>query len=144
VSGSTQASPESKLATALRAAQAIARRDLDALAELLAPDCEIVPLRAAVDHTVFRGPHALTEWWAAQDDAWEGMAWEEESSREGPDWVLGLGRLRARSRGSGVPLDVPAAFVIRFRDKRITRIQVYTNRGDALAELGLEREADAG
>ena len=119
------------------AREAITRRDLDALGELLAPDCEIVPLRAAVDNTVFRGPHALTEWWAAQDEAWEGMSWAMESTREGPDWVLSIGRLRARGQGSGVPLDVQAAGIIRFRDGLITSIRVYTNRADALADLGL-------
>jgi ketosteroid isomerase-like protein len=125
-----------------RAIEAIARRDLDALAELLAADCEIVPLRTAVDHTVFRGTHALTEWWAAQHDAWECMTWVLESAREGPDWVLSFGRLRARGRGSGVPLDVQAAGIIRFRDGLITSIRVYTNRADALADLGLDGTGD--
>jgi ketosteroid isomerase-like protein len=126
-----------------RAVEAVTCRDLDALVELLAADCEIVPLRAAVDQTVFRGAHAVPEWWAAQDDAWEGMTWELESAREGPDWVLSVGRLRARGRGSGVPLDVQAAGVIRFRDGLITSIRVYTNRADALADVGLAPERDA-
>jgi len=107
---------------------------------LLAPDCEIVPLRAAVDRTVFRGPHALTEWWAAQDDAWESMTAEDESWQEGPDWVLGFGRLRARGRKSGASLDVQAAGVWRFSDGLITSIRVYTNRAEALADLGLASE----
>ena len=131
------------LAVGRRAIEAIAGRDLDALAKLLAPDCEIVPLRVAVDHTVFRGPHAVTEWWAAQDDVWEGMTWETESTREGADWVLSFGRLRARGRSSGVPLDVQAAGVIRFRDGLITSIRIYTNRADALADVGLAPEGDA-
>ena len=128
--------PESKIEIAQRATEAITRRDLDELGELLAPDCEIVPLRAAVERTVFRGPDALRRWFAAQDDAWEGMAVETESWREGSDWVLMFGRLRARGRQSGVPLDVQAAGIYRFRDALITSIKVYTNRAEALADFG--------
>jgi ketosteroid isomerase-like protein len=133
---------ESKFEIAQRAREALGRRDLDALTDLLARDCEIVPLRAVVEHTMFRGPHALTEWWAAQDDAWESVTWEDESAREGADWVLSFGRIRARSRGSGVPLDVQAAGVMHFRDGRITSIRVYTSRADALADLGLAPDSD--
>ena len=135
--------PESKIEIAQRATEAFGRRDLDALGELLAPDCEIVPLRADVDQTVFRGPDALPKWLAAADEAWESMTPETESMREGPDWVLGFGRLRARGRESGAELDVPAAGVYRFRDGLITAIRIYTNRADALADLGLAPEGDA-
>jgi ketosteroid isomerase-like protein len=121
-----------------RASEALRRRDLDALGELLAPDCEIVPIRADVDQTVFRGPDALSKFFAATDEAWESITAESESRREGPDWVLGFGRIRARGRESGAELDVPTAAVYRFRDGLITAIRVYTSRADALADLGLE------
>jgi ketosteroid isomerase-like protein len=122
---------------ARRAYEAITRRDLETLAELLAPGCEIVPLRAAVDRTVFRGPYALTEWWAAQDEVWDGLTAETESAREGPDWVLDFGRIRARGRTSGALLDVQAAVVYRFRGGLITSIRIYTDRAEALADLDL-------
>ena len=135
--------PESKIEIAGRAGEAILRRDVDALGKLLAPGCEIAPPRADVEQTVFRGPDAVSRWFAATDEAWESMTWETESIREGPDWVLGFTRLRARGRESGAELDVPAAGVFRFRDGLITAIRVYTSRADALADLGLAGEPDA-
>ena len=92
--------------------------------------------------TVFRGPDALSRFFAATDEAWESITAESESRREGPDWVLGFGRIRARGRESGAELDVPSAAVYRFRDGLITAIRVYTNRADALADLGLAPEGD--
>jgi ketosteroid isomerase-like protein len=92
--------------------------------------------------TVFRGPDALSRFFAATDEAWESITAESESRREGPDWVLGFARIRARGRESGAELDVPAAAVYRFRDGLITAIRVYTSRADALADLGLAPEAD--
>ena len=135
--------PESKIEIAERATEALRLRDLDALGRLLTPDCEIVPFRADVEQTIFRGPDALSTWFAAVDEAWESMTSETESIREGPDWVLGFVRLRARGRESGAELDVPAAGVYRFRDGLITAIRIYTNRADALADLGLAPEGDA-
>ena len=134
--------PESKIEIAQRASEALRRRDLDALRELLAPDCEIVPIRADVDQTVFRGTDALPKWFAATDEAWESTTSETESIREGPDWVLGFVRLRARGRESGAELDVPAAGVYRFRDGLITSVRVYTSRAEALADLGLAPEGE--
>ena len=134
--------PESKIEIAQRTSEALRRRDLDALGELLAPDCEIVPIRADVEDTVFRGLDAVPQWFAITDEAWESWTSETESIREGPDWVLGFVRFRARGRESGAELDVPGAGVYRFRDGLITAIRVYTNRADALADLGLAPEGD--
>ena len=135
--------PESKMEIVQRASEALRRRDLDALGELLAPDCEIVPIRADVDQTVFRGPDALSRWFAAVDEAWESGTFEVESRREGPDWVLSFVRVRTRGRESGAELDVPAAGVYRFRHGLITALRVYTSRADALADVGLASEGDA-
>jgi ketosteroid isomerase-like protein len=135
--------PESNIEIARRATEAIRRRDLDALRELLAPDCEIVPIRADVEDSVFRGLDAVPQWFAIGDEAWESWTSETESVREGPDWVLGFVRFRARGRESGAELDVPGAGVYRFRDGLITAIRVYTSRADALADLGLAAEPDA-
>jgi ketosteroid isomerase-like protein len=121
-----------------RAEEAIARRDIEALKLLMAPECEIRPLRAAVDSTVFRGPDAAAEWFVAQDEAWENLSAEVETFRHGSDWVLVFGSIQARGRSSGADLDVMSAGVWRLRDGLITAISVYTDRNQALAHLGLE------
>jgi hypothetical protein len=77
----------------MRAAEAMDHRDVDALAALLVPGYEIVPLRSAFEPTIYRRPDGLARWFAAVDDAWENIMAEVESSREGPG---------ARGRGIGV------------------------------------------
>ena len=134
--------PESKIEIAERATEALRLRDLDALGRLLTPDCEIVPFRAGVEQTVFRGPDAPSRWFAAVDEAWESGTFEVESRREGPDWVLSFVRVRTRGRESGAELDVPAAAVYRFRNGLITVLRLYTSRADALADVGLAPEGD--
>ena len=134
--------PESKIEIAERATEALRLRDVDSLGRLLTPDCEIVPFRADVEQTIFRGPDALSTWFAAVDEAWESGTFEVESRREGPDWVLSFVRVRTRGRESGAELDVPVAAVYRFRHGLITALRVYTIRADALADVGLAPEGD--
>ena len=122
----------------LRAAlDAVNRRDVEALTALLAKDAEIVPMRAALDGTVFRGPDAVARWYAALDESWEEMEGEIESVRDLDDRVLVLGRLRGRGRGSGAALDVEAGSVAHFHDGLITRLQNFTSRAEALKAAGL-------
>jgi ketosteroid isomerase-like protein len=56
---------------AMRAAvDAFNRRDGNAFGELLAEDAEIVPVRAALEGTVYRGRDAGTEYCAAVEASW--------------------------------------------------------------------------
>jgi ketosteroid isomerase-like protein len=119
------------------AVEAVNRRDVEALTALLAKDAEIVPIRAALEGTVFRGPDATAQWYAALDESWEGMEGELESVRDLGDRVLALGRFRGRGRGSGAALDVEAGSVAHFHDGLITRLQNFSSRAEALEAAGL-------
>jgi ketosteroid isomerase-like protein len=123
---------------ALRAAvHAVNRRDLDGLRAFLAPDVQIVPMRAALEDTMYSGPDAARQWFTALEDSWETMTAEVHELRDVGECVLALGRFRARGRVSGADLDVDAAAVARFRDGRIARLRIYSNVGDALNDAGL-------
>jgi hypothetical protein len=45
--------------------------DLDGLKEITVENAEIVPMRAALEGTVYRGPTAIDDFWAAIDESWE-------------------------------------------------------------------------
>jgi len=120
-----------------RAADAFNRRDAEAFGALLAPDVEIVPLRAALEGTVYRGPDAAAEFFTDSDESWENLRVELEETRDGGDWLLGFGRLWGRGRGSGADVEIPLAWVVRFRDGEITSFRTYTDAGEALAAAGL-------
>jgi ketosteroid isomerase-like protein len=91
---------------AIRAAvDAFNRRDGYAFGALLAEDAEIVPVRAALEGTVYRGRNAGREYCAAVEASRENLAWEVEEIRDGENWVLALGRIRGSGRDSGAGID---------------------------------------
>jgi ketosteroid isomerase-like protein len=118
--------------------EAVNRRDLEALSMLLAPDVEIVPIRAAVEgNTAYAGRNAAADWFAALEDSWETLAASADRFREGGNCVLAIGRMRGRGRGSGVPIDVEAAAVARFRGGRVTHLRLTTDVAKAIETAGL-------
>jgi ketosteroid isomerase-like protein len=119
------------------AMEAFNRRDGERFGELLAEDAEIVPVRAALEGTVYRGPNAAVQYCAAVDESWEDLRWEVEEIRDGGEWVLALGRIRGGGRGSGAAIDAKAGWVARFKDGRMTSFHTYANRAHALAAVGL-------
>jgi ketosteroid isomerase-like protein len=117
---------------------AFGRRDGKAFGALLDKDAEIVPVRAALEGIVYRGPAAGMEYCAAVDASWEDLTWEIEDVRDGEDWVLVLGRIRGRGRDSGANIDARAGWVAHFRAGLITNFQTHSNRAAALKAVGLE------
>jgi ketosteroid isomerase-like protein len=113
------------------------RRDAEGFGALLASDAEIVPVRAALEGTVYRGTDAAAQFFAAVDQSWEDLTVELGEIRDGDDWVLALGRIRGRGRGSGADIDVEAALVVRFREALITSFHAHTDRAEALGAVGL-------
>ena len=91
------------------AVAAFNQRDGGKFDQLLAPDAEIVPVRAAIEGTTYRGCDAATQYVAAVDDSWESLRWELDEVREAGDFVLGLGHIRGRGEGPARPLTPAAA-----------------------------------
>jgi ketosteroid isomerase-like protein len=129
----------------MRAAMAaFNRRDGEALGAVLAEDAEIVPVRAAVDGTVYRGPGCRRAVLRRGRGGWENLRWEIEEMHEGGDWVLALGHIRGRGRGSGVDVDARAGWVARFREGEVTNFHTYADRADAFDAVGLSGSAEPG
>jgi ketosteroid isomerase-like protein len=119
------------------AMEAFNRRDGEGFGALLARDAEIVPVRAALEGTVYRGPDAAAQYCAAVDESWETLRWEVEEFRDGVGWVLALGRIRGRGRDSGAEIDARAGWVALFRAGLVTNFHMYADRADALHAVGL-------
>jgi ketosteroid isomerase-like protein len=136
--GDTRGAMSQGRVEAMRAAMAaFNRRDGEAFGAVFAEDAEIVPVRAAVDGTVYRGPDAGAQYCAAVEEIWENLRWEIEELREGGDWVLALGHMRGQGRHSGVDIDARAGWVARFRKGQVTNFHTYADRADALDAVGL-------
>ena len=122
-----------------RAWRASGQKDLAALERDLDPDIVTIPFGAAMEGKSYRGVDAVVGW--LRDEIWAN--WEhfdtvpEEFTRVGQR-ILVTGRWHARGKASGVELDIPATWVIEVRDGKIIYWRTYTDRHQALRDIGLE------
>jgi ketosteroid isomerase-like protein len=119
------------------AMDAFNRRDGKGFDALLTEDAEIVPVRAALEGTTYRGSNAASQYCAAVEKSWEDLGWEIEELRDGGEWVLAVGRIRGQGRDSGAGIDSRAGWVAHFRDGLIAKFQTYADRSEALEAVGL-------
>jgi ketosteroid isomerase-like protein len=122
----------------LSAIEAFNRRDGEGFGAFLAEDAEIVPVRAALEGTVYRGHDAGAEYCAAVAASWNDLRWEVEEVRDDEDWVLALGLIHGSGRGSGATIDARGAWLAYLRDGKLTRFRTYPDRLEALKAVGLE------
>jgi ketosteroid isomerase-like protein len=104
---------------------------------LLDQHAEIVPVRAALEGTTFRGPDAASQYCAAIEESWEELRWEVEDIRNLGGRVIALGHIQGRGRDSGVGIDATGAWVADLSDGLITRFHTYSDRAKALEDVGL-------
>lgn len=119
------------------AMEAFNRRDGERFDALLTQDAEIVPVRAALEGTTYRGADAATQYCAAVEKSWEDLRWEIEELRDGGDLVLAVGHIHGQGRDSGAAIDSPAGWVAHFREGLIARFQTFAGRAEALEVAGL-------
>ena len=104
---------------------------------LLARDAEIVPVRAAVEKTTYRGAGAGSLYCAAVEETWESLRWEVDEIRGVGELAVAVGHIRGKGRETGATIDTSSGWVAQFRDGLITRFRTYTNREEALEAAGL-------
>jgi ketosteroid isomerase-like protein len=132
---------------ALRAGvEAFNRRDFALIAELLAPDFEFVsPMTTALrgeagGTNLYRGVEGVRRFIAELDESFEDVRFETDEIRESGDRLLELTRLRARGRGSGIPVEQQFARIWEFRGEKAARLHVYLDRAEALRAAGIETD----
>ena len=119
------------------AIEAFNQREGTTFDRLLATDAEIVPVRAGVEGTTYRGDGAGSQYCAAVDDTWESLRWEVDEIRGVGELAVAVGHIRGKGRETGATIDTSSGWVAQFRDGLITRFRTYTNREDALEAAGL-------
>jgi ketosteroid isomerase-like protein len=129
--------PEENVQIVRKVMDAFNRRDAKTFAAYLAEDAKIVPMRAALEGTIYCGPDAASQYCAAVDESWDNLMWDVEEVRNGRDWVLALGRIRGRGADSGAEIDARAGWVVRFRDGLIASFHTFSDRSAALEAVGL-------
>ncbi len=75
----------------------------------------------------------LSEWM----DAWEDWELELEALHDAGDRVVALVHQRGRSKEGGMPVEMSFAQVFTFRDGKQVRMEMYSDRNEALEAAGL-------
>jgi ketosteroid isomerase-like protein len=109
------------------------------LYETLDPNVEWVPMSALLEGTHYQGHDGVREWFEEMRRDWASYELRPERFRDlGDDRVLVLGSWRAQGRGGEVMLDISqAAWLCQYRNRKLVRLQTFTEREKALEAAGL-------
>ena len=105
---------------------------------VFAEDPEIVPFRAALENTIYRGPSALDDFWDASRESWSKLHIELERMEPVGAGVLAVGLLTGTSRETGAHVESKVAFACHVRDGRVARLASHLTEESARRELGGE------
>jgi len=118
--------------------EAIGRWDIDALLELYDPEIEYLPLTGTrIESGGYIGHLGVREYFEEVAEIWEELHPRADDVQTVGDQVLVLGGCAVRGRGSGAESDSPMAWVLTFRNGKVTRHRGYGTREEALEAVGL-------
>jgi ketosteroid isomerase-like protein len=129
---------EENLETVRRLAAAFNARDIDRFLPELHPEVEFHSLRAQLEGRPYVGHEGARKMFADFDEDWDYLRLEVDELRDSEEAVVATGRLLSRGRASRVDLDVPVAFIWRFRDGKVVYGKVFSEEAAALRAAGLE------
>jgi ketosteroid isomerase-like protein len=122
---------------ARRAADAVNRRDLDALLALTDPEVVAVPRTLGVEGGTYHGHEGIRTWWDGIFSAFPDFNIEVISLRGISDMTLGNLCIRGRGEGSGAPFEDVVWQAGRVRDGKVVWWQTFETREEALEAVGL-------
>lgn len=116
--------------------EALNRGDLDGMLATLDPDVELIPLRALLDGTTYRGHEGMRRWMDDIAEDWTKYQLTVDEVREvRPGRVLVRARMNLRGH-SGVELENPGIWVCDLKASKVTRIEFFTDLEAALTAAG--------
>ncbi len=120
---------------------AFARRDIDAVLELIDPAVEFHAVTGEVAHAgkPYRGIEGMRAYFADVERIWDELVLSPADFDDRGDEVLVTGRVWAR--GAGRIVDSSAGWIWRVRDGRVAYIRVYQSASQAAEAAGPTPEA---
>src|SRR6478736_7225745 len=125
----------------------IVRRRYEHLAATGEPFTETTALDFVWDMSTFRGWPEQQTYEGVEEargflrnwiETWDDWELDVEALHDAGDKVVALVRQRGRSRAAGLPVDMSFAQVWTFRDGTPCRMDMYSDRDEALKAVGLE------
>jgi ketosteroid isomerase-like protein len=110
------------------------RGGVEALAQHFHPDFEgVVPPELSAEPDTYRGREGLRRYFALWEEQISDLDIAVEQLIDNDDAIVVLARISGRGRGSGVPVELPAATRVTVRDGLIATWTAYPTLEDALA-----------
>ena len=131
---------EEDVETFKRGVDALNRRDVEALLEVLDAEIEwhsAVLRGLAGEQTVYRGHEGIREFFRDVFDAFVEIDTEYSEIRDLGGRIVAMGRVRVRGRESGAENESPIGSVTDVRGGKATRVQTYLDHAEALEAAGL-------
>jgi ketosteroid isomerase-like protein len=126
------------LETVRRGIAAYNRRDAEELIALSHPDVCMVPVRALLEGSEYRGHDGVRRFLDDMDEDWTEREVIVDELRELGDSVVVLGSFRAVGRASGTEVSHPLAWVAEIREGRLARMRAFTDQEAALRDAGAQ------
>jgi ketosteroid isomerase-like protein len=116
-------------------------RDIEAMLACCDPNIEHHAAWPGVAPAVYHGHDGMRKWHRENHDAWgEELRLEPEAGFDLGDTLLRFYVVHGRGQQSGVEVAMPAATVLRVRDGLIVYMKTYTDREEALRDLGVSED----
>lgn len=125
----------------LKGIDALNQRDFDTLSEFTDEQAEWHPsltAGGALERSVYRGRDAMRQYLNDLDDLFADTHFEvDHLDSVDAHRVFFRGRVTARARASGIPLDVPIWALWEVRDGKVVRGTAYLREEEALEAVGV-------
>jgi uncharacterized protein len=103
-----------------------------------APDYELIPPPSYPDiATSYRGLEGSHRWQQLMDEIWEDWHLDAERFFDAGEEVVVFVRTSGTARQSGAPVEISVAHVFTLQEGRVTRLEVFLDRHEALDAVGL-------
>ena len=89
------------------------------------------------EQQTYEGVDGAREFMSTWLDAWDDWDLEIEALHDAGDKVVAIVRQSGRSKAAGMPVEMSFAQVFTIRDGKQSRMEMYSDRDEALAAVGL-------
>ena len=116
------------------------RHDFEAMLEELDPAVEWHPavgVGLTGEATVLWGREEVRTWFQGHVRSFRRSSFEASEFRDLGDELLAFGRVHAHGTGSGVEIDSPLAWLVRFKNGKAIWVRSYLDPKEALEAAGL-------
>jgi ketosteroid isomerase-like protein len=118
--------------------EAFQRGDERALVAMADPDVEIKPAWDSMSVDVARGHEEFLKFWREWPDFWDAYSLQPCRFIDSGERVVVVLQERARTRPGAAEVKDEFAHVWTLRGRKVTRVDLYNDKGDAFRAAGVE------